>query len=141
MSRVDFRAPLGWFEVPFGRSFGSFLLPFSAMCGPKVAPKTHPMPPGVPRVPPKCSKWPRDPPKWSIWVDFGAPRASFRAPLGYPDHIFVPTRAGSPAHAASMFTQGESKGDERRTRVGREEEERWTRGGHEEDERRTRRGQ
>ena len=107
MSRVDFRAQLGWFEVPFGRSFGSFLLPFSAMCGPKVAPKTHPMSPGVPRVPPKCSKWPQEPPKWSIWVDFGAPGLHFDHIWGIQIIFFSNTSGVTSTRRQYVYARGE----------------------------------
>ena len=48
---VELGSPWG-FWLPLG----SLLDPFSAICGPKVHPKTHPMSPRLPQVLPQCSK-------------------------------------------------------------------------------------
>ena len=123
---------------------GVLLAPFCSRFRPCVVPRSPPRRTQCRQGCPECPQSAPSGPGASQMVDLGrlwCPQGSISSTFGVSRSYLFPTRAGSPAHAASMFTQGESKGDERRTRVGREEDERRTRGGHEEEERRTRRGQ
>ena len=127
----------------FGRSGASFWLLFAPVFGHVWSQGRLQDAPNVARGALSAPKVLQVAPGASQIVDLGrlwCPQGFISSTFGVSRSYFFPTRAGSPAHAASMFTQGESKGDERRTRVGREEDERRTRGGRTEDKRRTRGG-